>query len=330
MAEYKDEIENLKAKLAIMELKELQPIHHQPQIVYLKSERKMPKLSGRPLKDSDPDVEEWIADMREHIGSIPSKEGQVDFIMNHLTGSAKSEVRLHSQEERKSGEQILHILEETFQPQETITQLERQFYQRNQLPNETLGEYSLALMKLLDIISKRQGVKMQSQDRVLKERFVDGLSDSQLKRELKKFAVDNRDLPFHEFRKQMLLWVEDKPPEPQAKVEVNKTSTSFTTNDEIFRMMQKQQELLEKQQKQIDYLTRITSNRGQYSGSQYRSYSSRPISRIPRGRGRENRALDLGNVVCFNCGGQGHKADKCPSVTRKETRTVVPNVIPPP
>jgi len=247
-------------------------------------------------------------------------------IMNYLTGSAKSEVRLHSQE-RKSGEQILHILEETFQPQETITQLERQFYRRNQLQNETLGEYSLALMKLLDIINKRQRVKMQSQDRVLKQRFVDGLCDSQLKRELNR--VDNRDLPFHKFRKQMLLWVEDKPPEPQANVEVNKTSTSFTTNDEILRMMQNQQELLEKQQKQIDYLTRITSNRGQYSGSQYRSYSSRPISRFPRGRGRGNRTSDLGNV-CFNCGGHGHKADNCLSVTRKETRTVVPNVIPPP
>lgn len=83
-----DQIKNLEAKGS------------QVPVVYLKSDRKFPKFGGRPVKDGDPDVYEWISDMREHIQSTKSKDDFVDFIMDHLTGSAKSEVKLRPLQER--------------------------------------------------------------------------------------------------------------------------------------------------------------------------------------------------------------------------------------
>lgn len=71
-----DQIKNLEAKGS------------QVPVVYLKSDRKFPKFGGQPVKDGDPDVYEWISNMREHIQSTKSKDDFVDFIMDHLTGSA--------------------------------------------------------------------------------------------------------------------------------------------------------------------------------------------------------------------------------------------------
>lgn len=54
-----------------------------------------------PVKDGDSDVYNWISDMREHIQSTKSKDDFVDFIMDHLTVSRKSEVKHLPIEERK-------------------------------------------------------------------------------------------------------------------------------------------------------------------------------------------------------------------------------------
>lgn len=47
--------------------------------------------------------------MREHIQSTKSKDNFVDFDMNHLTGSAKSEVKLRPVQERETGKDTFDI-----------------------------------------------------------------------------------------------------------------------------------------------------------------------------------------------------------------------------
>lgn len=39
--------------------------------------KKPPKLAGRPVKDSDPDVEDWMTDMRDHIVNIPTDDDEL-------------------------------------------------------------------------------------------------------------------------------------------------------------------------------------------------------------------------------------------------------------
>ena len=93
-SDIKEQVKALQAKLAAMEASQ-----KSSSVVYMKSDRKFPKFAGRPEKDSDPDVIEWITDMREYIASKSSKDHHVDFIMDHLTGSAKSEIRLRPPEQ---------------------------------------------------------------------------------------------------------------------------------------------------------------------------------------------------------------------------------------
>lgn len=52
--------------------------------------------------------------MREHIQSTKSKDDFVDVIINHLTGSAKSEVKLRPVQERQTGKQILDIVRPSY------------------------------------------------------------------------------------------------------------------------------------------------------------------------------------------------------------------------
>ena len=97
----KEELEQLRQKLKAMETEQKETAKQKHHPVYIKSERKIAKLAGRPISSSDPEVEDWITDMREHIASIPTKEGKIDFVLDHLTGSAKTEVRLRPSESKK-------------------------------------------------------------------------------------------------------------------------------------------------------------------------------------------------------------------------------------
>lgn len=49
--------------------------------------------------------------MREHIQSTNSKDDFVDFIIDYLTGSRQSKVKLRPLQERQTRKQILDILE---------------------------------------------------------------------------------------------------------------------------------------------------------------------------------------------------------------------------
>lgn len=55
-------------------------------------------------------VYEWISDRREHIQSTKSKANFVDFVMNHLTGSAKSEVKLRQCRREKQEKKHLTLV----------------------------------------------------------------------------------------------------------------------------------------------------------------------------------------------------------------------------
>ena len=313
-SDIKEQVKALQAKLAAMEASQ-----KSSSVVYMKSDRKFPKFAGRPEKDSDPDVIEWITDMREYIASKSSKDHHVDFIMDHLTGSAKSEIRLRPPEQRKTADQILNILEQLYHIKDTVTQLQQKFYQRDQHADETLESYSLELMKIADQITRRAGKEMSDKDKILVERFIDGLRDQHLRQELRKFSIDKGPLPFLEFRHLMLKWIEDNP--PSTDKHIHKTSSE---NSELLSLMKQQQDLLEKQQEQIDHLTKLTSGRGNSTYTPQYYGRSRSYSRYPRGygrgrgrgtgdRGRGRSYPDRKELICYNCGGKGHKSSECPS-----------------
>lgn len=252
----KEEIEQLRIKLLHVEARQAATSKSTPP-VYIKSERKLPKLAGRPVKDSDPDVEDWVTDMRDHIVNIPTNDEKIEFVLDHLTGNAKTEIRMRPSDMKKTADDILKIVEETFKIQDNLAQLRHKFYEREQTENESLETYSLSLMKLMHSINKKEGGDSSNNEKILTEKFIDGVRDYQLKRELRRFSMENPSMPFIEFRGRVLLWVDDRQPNSsKSAASINKVSIEETTpetqSNDILEVIKKQQELLEKQQKQID------------------------------------------------------------------------------
>jgi len=58
---------------------------------------------------------------------------------------------------KKTPDDILKTIEDTFMPQDTLAQMKNKFYERVQMENETLESYSRALMKMLHNICRKEG-----------------------------------------------------------------------------------------------------------------------------------------------------------------------------
>lgn len=185
--------------------------------VFVAREKKIARLCGRPVKESDPDVAEWLDDARQHLKVINDNDARIDFLMDNLGGQAKDEIRLRPRLERDTAEKILEIIKSVFASTETLGALQQQFYQRDQKHGESLQNYSLALMKLLDKIVAKDENAVTDFDEMLKERFVEGIRDSSLRREIRRFSFEKKAMSFGEFRQKVLQWSEDYKNEPLSK-----------------------------------------------------------------------------------------------------------------
>ena len=75
---------------------------------------------------------------------------------------------------------MLYIIKTIFADAETVSQLHQRFYQRCQNSNDSLQTYSLVIMTLIDRITKKDKKVLGDKDLMLKERFIDDVSDSLL------------------------------------------------------------------------------------------------------------------------------------------------------
>ena len=134
-------------------------------------------------------MEEWIEDAQQHIKLLSSEEEKVQFLLDHLTGTAK--LRIRDPSSKKSANAIFEALKHLFQDTDSVAQLQQAFYQRDQKPGETLQDYSLQLMKLADRLCKRGVGVIGNRDLVFRERFIDGITDHHLRREMKRYALEH-------------------------------------------------------------------------------------------------------------------------------------------
>ena len=168
-------------------------------------EKSFTKLSGRPTKDKDPIISDWLEDAREHLVTIPDEKSRIDFLMQNLISPAKDEIRLRPLLERDTADKILYLIHSIYDGDDSVTQLQELFFQRNQKDDETLQDYSLNLMKIFDQIIKRDNTVLGDKDKVLKDHFIEGIKEPHLKREVKRFSFEHKTMKFLEFRQEVLL-----------------------------------------------------------------------------------------------------------------------------
>ena len=116
--------------------------------VYVAREKKLSKLSGIPKKDTDLLVSDWIDDTKEHLNTISNEKVKVEFLMDHISGAAKDELRVRPKQEKDTTEKILNLICILYDEIESISQLQQTFFQRNQRGSESLEDYSLTLLKI--------------------------------------------------------------------------------------------------------------------------------------------------------------------------------------
>jgi hypothetical protein len=274
--------------------------------VFISKDRKLQKFSGKQgQSQSELLVEEWIEDASYHIRNITPVGVQVEFLLDHLVGQARDEFRVVPERDRDSPEKIFRLLGSLFQDADTVAQIQTTFYQRSQKQGETLQEYSLVLMKIMDRLCKKQRSAAGNKDLMLRERFVDGILDVQLKREMRRFALERSETSFADFRAIVLKWCEDDKKGTQSvgssvqEVQVSQVDTELTA------VLKSQQELLSKQQEQIDKLSKLVE--------QGVSESSRVSFGRGRGRGYSSRGSYRGSRRgCYRCGKFDHLIKDCP------------------
>jgi hypothetical protein len=256
------------------------------------------------------------------LTGIEGEAARVEYLLDNLTGIAKDEVRVRDVYNRDTGSKILEIIKECFEGEETTGQLHQRFYQREQKETESLQEYSLVLMKLMDQMVRKDGRMMGDKDLVLTERFVDGVRDRHLKREWRKFAQENAGMPFVDFRRSVLSWSvggirETGSPSINVKLEAAQTNKIHAPNmggdrgasqggvdstmESVLQMLQAQQRVLEQQQRQLNSW----------------DVKRREIGQQEQSRGNGSYRGQMGgvkrNLTCFRCHGRGHVTSECPS-----------------
>ena len=330
--ELQAEIERLKAELeAERKAKATGTI---PKVLYLNRERKQTYLSGRPQKESDPDVDQWLDDIETYIKTLDSEDRKKEYITHahHLTGKARDEIRFRPVSDRNDSNKIISILRSTFGKRESTVRLQQELFVRKQHSDESLYDYSLELLKMAYAIEKKDADAFQDKDNLLTEIFIEGIKDSSIRGELYHIRNDDPDISFFEFRK-VCEWFDKgtsfsktsvktaKSCESSAELVQSESASALPQKEENSlsellrlvkvqtRKLEEQQKLQQEQQKKIDNLSNHLFQRRPFKARSY-SYYGRTQEQMAESRLKTE---DYNRFSCFTCGGRSHKAVQCPS-----------------
>ncbi|KAJ8017849.1 hypothetical protein HOLleu_44490 [Holothuria leucospilota] len=198
-----------------------------PGSVYLlPKEKKLKPFSGA----SGCDVYSFVEDVKAAI-KVRKLEGEdaANFILSHLEGSARREIKHRPESLLTEPSKILDVLQETFGERRTLSSLMRELCNRGQKDSETVPEYAFALMALAD---KMQNLENAPDLQVtLKEQFRDGLLDPVLRREVKRLMIEEPDVTFLSLRDWALEMAEEVSSLPQRKgTKINLYSVDASEN----------------------------------------------------------------------------------------------------
>lgn len=119
------------------------------------------------------DIVEWVEEVRasmrvRHLAPID----QTYFIYDHLAGSAKDEVKYRPKQDREDPEKVLSILQEVYGCSLPYVALQKDFFSRKQLEDESLQEYSHALFELMEKIMRNAPQALPNSAILLRDQFV--------------------------------------------------------------------------------------------------------------------------------------------------------------
>lgn len=296
-----------------------QPVRRE-QILYLPRERRCPKFSGSVAAGSL-SVEEWIEEAQSCIRSrFMSEVEKAMFLCDHLEGEARNEIKYRPMAIREDPNAVIKVLKEVYGCSRSYVFWQQRFFDRKQRDNESLFEFSHALMELMDRVKLSKEDAIRNPDIVLRDQFCENVCDPMLRRELKRQVRADDGLSLLDLRKQAIRWVEE------GQASRDRSHRASGQSNEVHVVSQcaatavqsaeftELKDLVLKQQAQLDMLVR------QLGHSSGKSQVPQPY----RG-GRFKRTPD-GQPICLRCDKPGHIARYCQTAPPSQHSRPAPHV----
>ncbi|KAK7898834.1 hypothetical protein WMY93_019687 [Mugilogobius chulae] len=220
-------------------------------------------------------------------------------------GEARDEIKYRSAAERTNPTKITAILQDLYGCSESYVALQEAFFCRRQQEGETLLEYSLALMSLMDKVKQRAPNNTVNFEILLRDQFVEQVLDGALRRELKQYVRNSPNATLLDVRGEAIRWEREGLP-AGARGRSNSVPSAFGMQYVVqggyqrpvnnlpptgAGEMSEMKELLRRQQEQLDKLTQSVA----------RLHTSHQRGRSPR----------PGPIICNRCHQPGHIARDC-------------------
>lgn len=283
-----------------------QPVRRE-QAFFIPRERRCPKFSGSATAGAL-SVEEWIEEAKSCIRATHmSNFDKALFLFDHLEGEARNEIKYRPIATRENPESIIEVLREVYGCAKSYVHWQQRFFNRKQKDNETLFEFSRALMEMLDKVKQSNEGAIRNPDIVLRDQFCENVCDPMLRRELKRLVRTDSGLNLLAVRKEAIRWVQEgqsnrdrsyRAPGASSEAQVVSQCVTAPQSSEFIEL----KDLVLKQQAQLDMLVR-----------QLGHHSGRSQPPLPHRGGRYKRAPN-GQPICLRCDQPGHIARYCQAV----------------
>ena len=241
-------------------------------------------------------LDDWVCDMRSFLESHKwSDNEKLDYVFQHLTGPAKAEVKYRFPSDT---EHAFGVLREVFGEHGSTVTFQRTFFERKQREGENLRDFSHVLLELFDKAKRKSPHLSSCKGQLLNDQFANGVLDINLRRHLKGILSEDPDIDFFALRAEAITWSEEGD-DVTLKV-TSDASQARVEMGQILDLIQKQQEQLDRQQKQLIEMSK-----------QMQDYMFNCAMTSTKPTNMSERQKRTSRSQCSFCGRQGHVESNC-------------------
>lgn len=233
---------------------------------------------------------------------------KLSLLLGALEGKALREVQRHSEEDRETSTKVLGILQNKYGDRRTAAQILREFHQISQ-GETSVNDYSDKITECLEGTEERLGIDGKQKDRMLRDHFVENVSDSFLRWELKKTrdaeaSGPTKAISFDDLRDIALEWENAQNQKKETKKPAKSGQSTASAALEVDPQVKQLADIVAKQQLQINAMAE----------------QQKELLESLKNLGRDNKSGggDDSRSRCFYCNKPGHRRQYCRQRQRDE------------